>query len=141
MRKILLLTVAMLASCRVKELSRADLLLPDGRKIEAEVARTPQERARGLMFREHLGLAHGMLFVFDRPQRLSMWMKNMKISLDFLFLGADGRILSVAPRVPPPSDSDIPSVSGDGQFVLELAEGEAERLGLKAGQQLIWNLK
>ena len=57
-----------------------------------EMAVTPEEQARGLMFRRELPDKQGMLFDFQREQPTSFWMKNTYISLDMIFIRADGRI-------------------------------------------------
>ncbi len=128
---------AVFGSCREP---LALLTLPDRQVIRVEVARTQRDRARGLMFRERLESDRGMLFVFDRVGERSMWMKNMRIGLDIIFLDGEGRIMSVKSHVPPAppdsSDEQIPFVSAFGQYVLEIAEGEAHRHRLEPGQKI-----
>src|SRR4051812_27579653 len=62
---------------------------PSGVTIQAEIADTPQKRATGLMYRDHLKKDHGMLFLFSEPQAWTFWMKNTKIPLDLIWL--DGK--------------------------------------------------
>ena len=60
--------------------------------IRAELANTPETRRKGLMFRNRLAESSGMVFIFPREQRISMWMKNTPIALSVAFIDGDGRI-------------------------------------------------
>lgn len=100
------------------------------------VADTPARQAQGLMFVRSLDAGGGMLFVLDDPRVMTMWMKNTFIPLDMVFIEVDGRIARIAARTTPHSLETVSSgktVKG----VLEIAGGEAERLGIKAGDRLI----
>src|SRR5947199_10828039 len=63
--------------------------------ILAEVARTPDERSIGLMFRQSLGANEGMLFVFEQPSEQCFWMKNTLIPLSVAFVADDGAIVNI----------------------------------------------
>jgi uncharacterized membrane protein (UPF0127 family) len=108
------------------------------RKIAIEVAETLEEKSRGLMFRTALADSAGMLFPYDRPQELTMWMRNTYIPLDMVFIKADGRVHRIEVRTEPLSERVIAS-KGDVTAVLELAGGAAERLGLKAGDRVVYS--
>jgi uncharacterized membrane protein (UPF0127 family) len=114
------------------------IYLPQGTSITAELAVTDEERQRGLMFREKLLPDQGMLFVFDKEDTYSFWMKNTLIPLDMLWLDQDRRIVHIARNVPPCTADPCPSYSPDrpGLYVLELAAGSADRLGLKLFDRL-----
>lgn len=103
--------------------------------IDVEIADTPQEKAQGLMFRTHLDDHHGMLFAYDTPQEITMWMRNTYIPLDMVFIRADGTVHRIEARTEPLSE-DIVASRGDVTACLELAGGAAERLGLKAGDRV-----
>ncbi len=66
-----------------------------GQMVELQLALTPAERQKGLMFRETLGQNQGMLFLFDRPEQRGFWMRNTKIPLDLGYFDADGRLLEI----------------------------------------------
>ncbi len=100
-----------------------------------EVAATPEERGRGLMFREHLAPLHGMLFDFGTVRPVMMWMKNTKIPLDMLFIDRTGRIAHIAANTVPMSEAIIPS-EGPVRAVLEIGGGESARLGIKEGDKV-----
>jgi uncharacterized membrane protein (UPF0127 family) len=103
--------------------------------FDVEVARTPAERSRGLMFRERLDEDAGMLFLYAEDQPVTMWMKNTPIPLDMLFIARDGRIVKIAPRTVPMSETLIAS-DGSVAAVLELNGGTADRLGLRPGDRV-----
>jgi uncharacterized membrane protein (UPF0127 family) len=105
------------------------------REIEIELTETPQEKATGLMFRTELPDSKGMLFSYDRPQEITMWMHNTYIPLDMVFIRADGVVHRIEAHTEPLSD-DIISSQGDVTACLELAAGAAERLGLKPGDRI-----
>jgi hypothetical protein len=122
------------ARMRVEQLS---IVAADGRKvpIEIEIASDPKEKALGLMFRTELPDAKGMLFPYEEPRELSMWMHNTYIPLDMLFIRPDGVIHRIERRAEPLSDRVINS-EGEVSAVLELAGGAADRLGIKAGDRV-----
>lgn len=97
-----------------------------------ELAETPEDRARGLMFRETLPLDRGMLFNYRSTRRVSMWMKNTLIPLDMLFIDRKGVITTIRERAIPHSLVAIPS-RGKVLSVLELPGGTVDRLGIQLG--------
>ncbi|MCH9780511.1 MAG: DUF192 domain-containing protein [Alphaproteobacteria bacterium] len=100
--------------------------------ITAEIARNGTTRARGLMFRSHLMPRHGMVFLFPRRDTVSFWMKDTYISLDLIFLDDMGRVTGIHRDATPLSTRAIPSPS-PVVAVLEVAGGEAARLGITVG--------
>lgn len=118
--------------------SRPHLLTSSGERIELEIARSDAQRARGLMFRESLPPAHGMLFIFSESDRHGFWMKNTFIPLDMVWIEADGTIAEIQRDIQPCYSDPCPSYAPDspGLYVLELAAGEADRLGLQEGDRL-----
>ena len=104
-------------------------------KIDIEVAASDQEKSQGLMFRRSLGETQGMLFQYDGPQEITMWMRNTYIPLDMVFIRADGTVHRIAAMTEPFSEAVVAS-AGDVLGVLELNGGAAGRLGLKAGDKV-----
>lgn len=103
--------------------------------FQVEVMRTPEQRARGLMHRKYMPADRGMLFDFQRVEPVAMWMQNTFISLDMLFIRADGTIARIAERTEPLSTRTIPS--GEPVLsVLEINGGVSETLGLKPGDRV-----
>jgi uncharacterized protein len=102
-----------------------------------EVAASPQEQARGLMFRTELNDFAGMIFPYKSPQILGFWMKNTPLPLDIIFIDEDGRIINIAAQTTPYS---LDSVYSDrpAMAVLEIAGGRAAQLGIKPGDKVEW---
>ncbi len=111
----------------------------DGRTHEfrIEIARTPDQRAQGLMFRRHMAPDAGMLFLFERVEERGMWMKNTFIPLDMLFIDETGRIVRIEQRTVPHSLRAILS-GGPVAAVLELNAGTASRLAIGPGDRVIY---
>ena len=107
-----------------------------GERYSVEVADDDAERARGLMFRDAMPAGHGMLFIHEREEPQSYWMKNTRIPLDILYFDDERRLVAQQRGVPPCSlGNACPSYPSNApaRFVLELNAGEAARLGLDDG--------
>ncbi len=100
-----------------------------------EMASTPAEQAKGLMFRHELPEGQGMLFDFHHEQPTSFWMKNTYIPLDMIFIRGDGRILRIAENTVPLSEALVPS-GGPVRAVLEVNAGMARKLGIAPGDRV-----
>jgi uncharacterized membrane protein (UPF0127 family) len=105
--------------------------------FKVEVARTPEQQERGLMFRPHIDPDGGMIFPMDPPRFASFWMKNTVSSLDLLFIRADGTIARIAADAVPYSMSPIDS-GEPVAAVLELAGGRAAELGISEDDKVSW---
>lgn len=106
-------------------------------RLQVEVAGTPAEQAKGLMFRTEMGANEGMIFPFNPAKKASFWMKNTVIPLDLVFIDGAGRVESVAARAVPYSLEPINS-RGDVAAVLEINGGRAAELGIAPGAQVRW---
>jgi len=100
-------------------------------EITVEIARTDEERAKGLMYRKQLPDGEGMLFVFDRDQQLSFWMKNTIIPLSIAYIASDGHIVEIKDMQP----NDMSSVksSRSVRYALEVPQGWFGRVNVKPG--------
>ena len=103
--------------------------------FSVEMATTEEEKTTGLMYRKELPDGKGMLFDFSPEQEVSMWMKNTFISLDMIFIRADGRILRIAESTEPQSTKIIPS-RGLAKGVLEVIAGTAKKYGIAPGDRV-----
>src|ERR1700709_611336 len=103
--------------------------------FSVEMATTDQEKETGLMYRKELPDGKGMLFDFSPEQQVSMWMKNTYISLDMIFIRADGRILRIAENTEPESTRIISS-GGLAKGVLEVIAGTAKKYGIQPGDRV-----
>ena len=116
------------------------VLTPSGTVIQAEVADTPQKRATGLMYRDHLEKDRGMMFFFDQAQEWTFWMKNTKISLDLIWMDEKKRVIHIERSVPicTRTDDSCPQYrpNNDAMYVLEIAAGTVDGLKIEKGSKL-----
>jgi len=96
---------------------------------------SPTEQAKGLMYRkEPLGPNAAGLFIYDKPEMRSFWMKNTYIPLDIVFLDENGEIVGIHLNAKPESEESIESPA-PAQYVIELDAAEASALALRVGDQ------
>lgn len=100
--------------------------------FDVYLAATRAQQMQGLMFVRDLPAMTGMLFAYSEARTLSMWMKNTYISLDILFIKADGTVSSIARNTEPHSLATI-SAKEQLNFVLELNAGLTDKLGIDSG--------
>jgi uncharacterized membrane protein (UPF0127 family) len=103
--------------------------------IQVEIARTDEQRSQGLMYRTRLDDGQGMLFIFDRDEILSFWMKNTEIPLSIAFISSDGRIMEIRDMEPHSIDSVRSSRSV--RYALEVPQGWFSRVNLGVGDRLL----
>jgi len=136
---LLLLAIAAGAAgsaCKTARTPTPNVTIDTGeRKVQfkVELAITPPEHEKGLMFREHLDSDAGMLFISDSPRHQVFWMKNTLIPLDMIFIGSDWRIAGIVENAEPKTLS-AREVPGPSQYVLEIGGGLSARYGIRAGQ-------
>ena len=116
-----------------------ELIIYNGIKRQAtfcvELATTYSERQQGLMFRNDMEFNEGMMFVYDKPQRVSFWMKNTSIPLDIIFADDSGTVTKIFKNAIPLSTASI--FGGENvQYVLEINAGLSKSLGIKVGNIL-----
>ena len=136
-----LMFVFTVSACSAQRLATRDLVLEgSGRSvpIKAEIARTDEERSQGLMYRERLADGEGMLFVFDRDEILSFWMKNTLVPLSIAFISSDGRIMEI--RDMEPGNLDPVRSGRSVRYALEVPQGWFERVNITVGDRLILDL-
>jgi uncharacterized membrane protein (UPF0127 family) len=107
--------------------------------ITVEMARTNAERARGLMGRKSLEDGKGMLFIFERDEILSFWMKDTLIPLSIAFIDRDGRILEI--RDMRPRDETSVRSSRSARYALEAPRGWFDRAGIAPGDVVVFNMR
>jgi uncharacterized membrane protein (UPF0127 family) len=138
---LLLVINATLGACASQKLETAvfHIVRPDAVpvSITVEIARTAEEQAKGLMHRKELPDGEGMIFVHDRDQYLSFWMKNTIIPLSIAFIASDGRIIEIKDMQP----LDLSSVksSRSVRYALETPQGWFTRAGIQPGDRVIIN--
>ncbi len=105
------------------------------KKIDIEIVRDRTRRMRGLMYRRSLPDSSGMLFVFERPEPRSFWMKNTYIPLDICFVDENRKIITIHRNTKPQSERHLSS-SGKAQYVVEVAAGFCDRYGITEGDTI-----
>jgi uncharacterized membrane protein (UPF0127 family) len=132
----LVLVLASGAVAAAADESMLEIVTKDGVHVfTVEMAKTDEERQKGLMFRKELAEGRGMLFDFKPDQNVAMWMRNTYIPLDMLFINGDGTIRRIAENTEPLSEKTIPS-GGPVRGVLEVIGGTARKLGIKPGDKV-----
>lgn len=101
-------------------------------EIDVEVANNNTERMRGLMFRKEMDEDNGMLFIFEKPDTQSFWMKNTILPLDIMFIDSAGVIDTIYRSTTPYSERSLPS-RRRVQFVVEVNAGWSDKFGVKEG--------
>lgn len=104
-------------------------------KFYLEIASTPSQRTKGLMFRKSMGADRGMIFIFPEEKHQGFWMKNTYIPLDMIFVSSDFEVIGVSHNAQPLTEArrEVPGVS---QYVIELNGGVAKKLGIKKGDRV-----
>jgi uncharacterized membrane protein (UPF0127 family) len=102
--------------------------------VQMQVAILPAETQKGLMYRKALGADEGMIFLFDRPQQMSFWMRNCEIPLDIGYFDPDGKLKEVYPMYP--HDERPVESLGVRRFALEMNQGWYRKNGLKPGDAI-----
>lgn len=131
----------MLVSCAVFLVSckpKADTvtITVGGERLHVEIAKTPAQRQRGLMFRKSMPMNHGMLFIFPYDQQLSFWMKNTDIPLAIAYISSSGTIKEIY-HMKPHSLEAIQSIHAV-RYALEVNDGLFAKLGVKPGDKVIF---
>lgn len=117
---------------------RGTIVFPDGTRVSVEIADSPEARERGLMFRRPLAPNEGMVFVWGAPGFYPFWMKNTLIPLDIIWLDDKGKVVSIAPSVPPCKADPCPTYPprGNASYVVEVVAGFAAAHDVKVGDVL-----
>ena len=129
--------VLVLAALALSACPRTLPLIPvqiGGVEFRVEVARSEEEKARGLMHRRSLGERSGMIFVYEADEHLSFWMKNTTLPLTLAFLSREGEILQIE-ELKPLSLKPVTSARA-ARYALELPLGSLQRLGVLPGDRV-----
>ncbi len=110
------------------------------RAIKIEVADNELERGRGMMFRKSIPNDTGMLFIMDQLKEQAFYMRNTYVSLDILFIDDQYKVVSIAKKTVPLTDTSIPS-NGKAKYVLEVAAGYTDAYGIGVGDVVEFEIK
>ena len=106
-----------------------------GQELQLQLALNPAEQQRGLMFRDELAEDHGMLFLFERPDKRGFWMQNTRIPLDIGYFDASGQLLEVY-KLFPHDETPVSSKSRDVLIAIETNRGWYAAHGVKPGARI-----
>ncbi len=123
----------------VEQTSQKSIMIGSN-KIQVEVAKTNEEKAKGLSNRNSLDENSGMIFVFNKDSKPVFWMKDTKIALDLVWVN-DNKIVEINKNIQPEigkKDSELKkySTSSNVDYVLEVNGGFCDKKGIKVGQSL-----
>ena len=104
-------------------------------RVRVELARSQNEMARGLMYRQQLDEDAGMLFIYQQDGDHHFWMKNTYLPLDMVFLGADGKVVGIVENAEPMTTTSR-SVNTPSRYVLEVNAGYCRRHGVRNGTRV-----
>lgn len=106
--------------------------------FSVEIAETPEELSRGLMFRQHLDADKGMLFVFEKEGIYPLWMKNMIIPLDIIWIDKNRRIISIKNDLQPCGIENCPNIAvyEPIKYILEINAGISEKFNFSVGDEV-----
>lgn len=135
---LVLLIVAVYAFLTLRSSQSSDTrkVLLGGFAYTMQVADEPVEHQRGLSGAEPLGEREGMLFVYDQPESLCFWMKDMRYALDMIWLDQEKRIVHIEREVAPETFPSSFCSPEQAQYVIEVANGAADDLKLSLGDQV-----
>lgn len=123
------------AAAEVKTVADYFPLTVGGKATRVQFAVTPAEMQRGLMGRAFIGADEGMVFLYEKPQRMSFWMRNTPSPLDIGFFRADGTLGEVYPLYPY-DETTVASAGEDYTLALEMNQGWFAKNGVKPGAKL-----
>jgi len=111
----------------------------DSLRIDIEVAQTEAETTQGLMFRTHINENQGMLFIFDKAEMRSFWMKNTYLPLDIIFVNEQLEIVTIRHNAQPFSRASQASTA-EAQYVVEVKGGFCKRHGIEEGDRIAFQI-
>ena len=106
--------------------------------FDIEIAEDNYHTQLGLMYRSSMSDENGMIFIFPDVQPRAFWMRNTRIGLDIIYADAEGVIVSIAKYAKPFDETSLPS-KAPAKYVFEINDGLSDKLGIKAGDKLVWN--
>jgi uncharacterized membrane protein (UPF0127 family) len=136
---LLILIIAFLALNYL--LPKTPRIAINGHTFNLYLAETSQEQEIGLAKYKSIGLNQGMIFIFNRPDYYSFWMKDMKFPIDIIFISGN-KVVDVFQKVPVSPDENLPvyTTKAKADKVLEINAGLAKKDNIKIGDEVKLNL-
>ncbi len=132
----LIIGISSISSCHASDTLEKKIITINGKALTVEIAKTENERAKGLMYRKSLDPDKGMLFIFESDRKLSFWMKNTVIPLSIAFINSDGIIKEIREMSP----QSLAAVESKNfvRYALEVNRGYFKEKGIKEGDEIIF---
>ena len=141
--KISIIIILILLSILIYSFSKSPIstqqVCINSKCFNIEIAQTTEELQKGLMYRQSLNENAGMLFIFDKDDIYSFWMKNTLIPLDIIWINKDNQIVYIASNVQPCKADSCAAYSPEKEalYVLEINAGLSEKYGFKEGDEAV----
>jgi len=132
---ILILAILIIIFWRTKNQNLTALKI-NNVDIEIEIAKTPSEKEKGLSGREKLEENSGMLFIFNRPDFYSFWMKDMQFSIDIIWIDENLKIVDISQNLSPQTFPQNFKPATPSQYVLEVNAGFCRQHQIKVGDKV-----
>lgn len=112
-----------------------EVIFPGGKSVKVEIAKTEEERVLGLMFRHSIPEDRGMLFIFEKEDFQSFWMKNCFFPLDLIFIDKNGKIVDIKENFQPCKEDPCPTYKSKEKalYVLEVQGGFCRKNNITTG--------
>lgn len=107
-------------------------------KYDLEFATTPAQQELGLSARPCMPQKSAMIFLFPTDDKFGIWMKQMKFTIDVVWLDKDKKVVSIEKNMQPDSYPKVFYPASDARYVIELNSGQADKLNIQSGQELSW---
>lgn len=136
---ILNLFIILTINCQKETLENSykwpEVIFPGGKSVKVEIAKTEEERALGLMFRHSLPEGRGMLFIFEKEDFQSFWMKNCFFPLDLIFIDKNNKIVDIKENFEPCKEDPCPTYKSKEKaiYVLEVQGGFVKNNNIRTG--------
>lgn len=126
---------------RKTEIDSIKSVIIGSKTITVDVVNTEIDRERGLSGKQTLAEGTGMLFVFEKPSKWGIWMKNMNFPIDVVWFDNKGVVVSVKEHMTPQSYPEVFTPQFPAWYVLEIPDGAFAKTGVKVGEKAIINVK
>lgn len=133
---LFMLLVTLSAGCFALKINKDDYAVINGRKIFLEIVATREKQSQGLMYIKQLPENSGMIFLFEKPEPRSFWMKNMEIPLDIIFL-RNRKIINICKNVPPGNESKLYNSAYKSDCAIEVNAGFCDKYNVQAGDFIL----
>ncbi|NLF84114.1 MAG: DUF192 domain-containing protein [Candidatus Gastranaerophilales bacterium] len=128
--------IAVAASCLAFKANENNYAIIKGRKIYLEIADTPEKQFKGLMHIKQLPENHGMIFLFNKAEPRSFWMKNMEMPIDIIFL-RNRKIITIHRNIQPDNGGKLYPSAYKSDCAIEVNAGFCDKYNVQEGDFIL----